>query len=87
MQCFEHYTLCYGSSSVARGTGFDSHQDVKLFMMGMFNMKPPMACYLETWDLEIVLHFLKMLSVALSLEQLSQKLIMLVLLVTGSLPW
>ena len=63
-------------ASIARGAVFGSHPDVKLFMKGVFNFKPPTVRYLEIWDPETVLQFLKTWSPArtLSLEKLSHNM-------------
>jgi hypothetical protein len=64
---------------------FGSNTDVKLFMRGVFNLKPPTPKYVSTWDPAIVLSFLESWSPAqdLSLEKLTMKLIILILLTTG----
>ena len=67
------------------GKKFGELSEVKLFMKGIFNMKPVRPRYLATWDPDVVLQFLKSWSPAtkISLKQLSMKLTMLILLVTG----
>ena len=64
---------------------FGEHHLVKLFIKGVYNLKPPSPRYLETWDPQIVLNFLKSWAPAhkITLKQLSQKVVMLILLVTG----
>ena len=67
------------------GTPFGSDPDVKIFMRGAFNTAPPTPKYTATWDPATVLSFLETWSPAqdLSLEKLTIKLIVLILLVTG----
>jgi hypothetical protein len=67
------------------GDNFGSSPDVKLFMRGAFNQKPPTPKYVSTWDPAVVLSFLETWSPAqdLSLEKLTLKLIVLILLITG----
>ena len=70
------------------GSPFGSSPDVKLFMRGAFNLKPPTPKYVSTWDPAIVLSFLESWSPAqdLSLEKLTMKIIVLILLTTGQRP-
>ena len=58
---------------------------VKRFMKGIFNKKPALPKYNSTWDVEVVLAFLKTLTPVhtLSLRYLSYKLVMLLALLTG----
>ena len=55
-------------------------------MTGVFNLHPSQPNYLETWDVNIVLHYLKILSPVedLSLKLLTYKLVMLVALTQAS---
>jgi integrase len=64
---------------------FGSQNEVKLFMKGAFNQKPPTPRYVSTWDPSQVLKFLESWTPAsdLSLEKLTIKTILLILLVTG----
>jgi hypothetical protein len=70
------------------GQLFGAHNDVKLFMKGIFNIKPPQARYVSTWDPSQVLTFLQTWFPAseIPLEKLSMKVAMLILLVTGQRP-
>jgi hypothetical protein len=70
------------------GSPFGSHADVSLFMKGVFNIKPTQPKYVSAWDLSVVLSFLEGWSPAadISLEKLTFKIIMLILLVTGQRP-
>jgi hypothetical protein len=67
---------------------FGAHPDVKLFMKGTFNVNPPKARYISTWDPSQVLTFLQTWFPAseISLDKLSMKVAMLILLVTGQRP-
>jgi hypothetical protein len=64
---------------------FGEIKEVKLFMKGVYNIKPPQPRYTEIWDPEVVLVLLKKWSPAkkLSLKLLTMKLVMLILLTTG----
>ena len=67
------------------GTPVGSHPLVKKFTQGVFNLKPPTPRYVDIWDPETVLKFLKSWSPAksLGLTKLVKKLCVLILLVTG----
>lgn len=58
-----------------------SHTLARRFMKGVFNLRPSLPRYNVTWDVNIVLKFLKNLTPisSLSLLKLSQKLLMLLL--------
>ena len=56
---------------------------VKKFMRGVFNKRPALPKYRTTWNPDIVLNHLSSLSSNLTLLQLSQKVCMLLLLLTG----
>ncbi|CAC5410282.1 unnamed protein product [Mytilus coruscus] len=58
---------------------------VKRFLKGIFNLKPSLPRYQRTWDVEVVLKYLKTLTPVymLSLRVLSYKLVTLLLLLTG----
>ena len=56
---------------------------VKKFMRGGFNKRPALPKYRTTWNPDIVLNYLSSLSSNLILLQLSQKVGMLLLLLTG----
>ena len=71
--------------SVAGGsTNVTSHIFVKRFLKGIYNLKPSLPKYNNTWDVRLVLEFLKTLSTNdISLRLLSIKLASLLALVTG----
>lgn len=58
---------------------------VKGFMKGVYNLKPSLPRYQQTWSVEIVLKYLQTLHPVrtLSLRFLSYKLVTLLLLLTG----
>ncbi|XP_061187368.1 uncharacterized protein LOC133195519 [Saccostrea echinata] len=62
-----------------------SHPLIRRFMGGVFVLRPALPRYNVTWDVNIVLKYLKSLSPfsSLSLLQLSQKLVMLLALLSG----
>lgn len=62
-----------------------SHPLVSRFMRGVFVLRPALPRYNVTWDVNIVLKYLKSLSPlsSLSLLQLSHKLVMLLALLSG----
>jgi hypothetical protein len=68
------------------GTKFGEHPHVCAFMKGVFNMFPPQVRYSSIWDR--VLDYLKTWSPKeeLSLQKLSLKVVMLILLVSGQRP-
>jgi hypothetical protein len=70
------------------GSTFGSHPDVTLFMRGVFNIKPIQPKYVSTWDPTQVLNFLESWNPAsaISLEKLTLKVVVLILLVTGQRP-
>ena len=70
------------------GISFGTHKDVSLFLKGIWNLKTPTPRYVATWDTADVLKFLETWSPAynLSLEKLTMKLIILILLTTGQRP-
>ncbi len=70
------------------GVQFGKHPDVTQFMKGIFNIKPTVPRYLDTWDPNDVLDLLAKWSPAhrLSLRLLTYKTIVLILLVTGQRP-
>ena len=55
------------------------------FMKGIYNMRPPRPKYSNSWDVNVVLHFLRKLSPVneLSFKDLLHKLVMLVALITA----
>ena len=70
------------------GQPFGQHQDVRLYMKGAFNMRPPKPRYLSTWDPSIVLDFLQTWYPAqdLHIDKLVMKVALLIMLVTGQRP-
>lgn len=62
--------------------GSDSY--IKRFMKGMSRLRPATPKYSVTWDPQVVLSHLENLPLQLNLQQLSQKLVTLLALVTGS---
>lgn len=64
---------------------FGSHPLVVRFMKGIFNIRPPMARYSGTWDVNVVLTLLLSLAPVkdLSTKNLTLKLCMLMALITG----
>ena len=62
-----------------------SHPLISRFMKGVFNLHPPVPRYRHIWDVKTVLDYLRRLSPAgrLSLKDLTQKLAMLVALVSA----
>ena len=85
----------YSSVNIARsalssillfdGVNFGELREVKLFMKGVFNIKPPQPRYVDIWDPSIVLELLRKWFPArkLCLKLLTMKLVMLILLTTG----
>ena len=63
-----------------------SHLFTLRLMKGIFNLRPPCPRYVQTWDVSVVLHYLKFLSPAplLSMKNLTSKLVMLMALVSLS---
>ena len=64
---------------------FGQQRLVKLYMRGVFNVRPPAPRYKDTWDPQLILTLLKSWSPAhqISLKLLTFKVVVLVLLVTG----
>ena len=86
-----HLGLSYETINVARSAlssigiiidGFSAgqHSLVKRFCTGVFNLRPPKFKYLETWDVQQVIDYLKTLAsvILLSLKMLTLKLAMLI---------
>lgn len=67
------------------GTCVGKHPLVSRLMKGIFQEKPPRPKYTEIWDVSIVLEYLQSLSPVdtLSLKELTLKLVVLILLVSG----
>ena len=38
--------------------GDGKHTDVKHFMKGIFQSRPPLPCYSKTWDVNLVLQYI-----------------------------
>lgn len=70
------------------GVTFGNHPRVKLFLKGIYNLRPTVPRYTSIWDAGIVVAFLKSWSPAkrLPLNRLAPKLAMLILLVSGQRP-
>ena len=68
---------------VIDGFAAGSHPLVIRFLKGVYNLRPPMPCYVKTWDVSKVLSYLKTLSPVryLSLKNLTLKLAMLICLI------
>lgn len=64
---------------------FGGHPDVKRFMKGVFQSRPPLPRYSKTWDVNLVLQYIGTMgnSQELSLKDLTLKLVMLVALTTA----
>ena len=64
---------------------FGEHPDVKRFMKGIYQIRPPMPRYNKTWDVNIVLQYLQSMDRAteLSIKDLTLKLVMLTALTTA----
>ena len=64
---------------------FREHPDVKRFMKGIFQSRPPLPRYCKTWDVNLVLQHIGSLghSQELSFKDLTLKLVMLVALTTA----
>ena len=71
--------------SLDNSVNISSNVLVKRFMKGVYTLRPALPRYNVTWDLNVVLKYLKGLSPleSLSLLQISQKLLMLLLLLSG----
>ena len=88
---FTHQSKTVGYSAVAtarsalssfitvNGIAVGEHPLVSRFMSGLFNQKPALPRYTETWDPQIVLNYLKTFPAfdSMSLKQLTLKLLML----------
>ena len=64
---------------------FGQHQVVCRVLKGMYNRRPQRSRYTSTWDVDIVLEYLRELSplCTLTFKDLSRKLVMLLLLTTS----
>lgn len=71
--------------SLDNSVNISSNVLVKRFMKGVYTLRPALPRYNVTWDVNVVLKYLKGLSPleSLSLLQISQKLLMLLLLLSG----
>ena len=67
------------------GVTVGSHPLVKRLMKGVFNLRPPKARYSHTWDVTVVLDYLRTLgpNEGLSLKKLTMKLVVLTALTSG----
>ena len=67
------------------GKNFGEHKHVKQFIKGVFNLSPPEPRYTTTWDSDTMISMLKTWYPAkkISLLKLTQKIVMLILLITG----
>jgi len=72
-------------SPVSAYSTFGEHPDVKRFMKGIFQSRPPLLRYCKTWDVNLVLQYIGSMgnSQELSLKDLTLKLVMLVALTTA----
>ena len=64
---------------------FGEHPDVKRFMKGVYQNRPPMPRYNKTWDVNVILQYLRGMRKAteLSIKELTLKLVMLIVLTTA----
>lgn len=71
---------------VKDGCSVGTHPLVIRFLKGVYNMRPPQSRYVETWDVSVVLRYLKTLypEDTLSLKMLTFKLVMLIALVLAA---
>ena len=80
-------SACSALSSLVKidGCNVGKHPTVIRFMKGIFNRKPSLPRYDCTWDVNMMLNFLKSLPVCskISLKLLTYKLCMLLLLLSG----
>ena len=89
---FQYQTVntCRSAISMTRlpvdGSLIGSHPPVSRFMKGVFQSRPPCPRYLATWDVSVVLSYLRTLSPKedLSLTEVTLKLIMLMDLVCAT---
>ena len=67
------------------GVSFGQRAEVKLYMRGAYHAKPPTPRYVDVWDPQTVLDLLRLWAPAqkLSLKQLTLKVVVLSLLVSG----
>ncbi|XP_071791584.1 uncharacterized protein [Asterias amurensis] len=67
------------------GVTVGSHPLVKRLMKGVFNLRPPKARHSHTWDVTVVLDYLRTLgpNEGLSLKKLTMKLVVLTALTSG----
>ena len=68
------------------GTPLGKHPLVTRLLKGIYNSRPPQPRYSATWDVDVVIRYLKTMGEndTLSLKQLSQKLALLMALVDAS---
>ena len=74
-----------GYITLENGACAEKHPLVSRLMKGIFQEKPPRPKYKEIWDVSIVLSYLQSLSPVdkLPLKELTLKLVLLILLVSG----
>ena len=74
-----------GALSAISGESVGSHPLVSRFMKGIFHKKPSLPRYNVTWDVSVVLEYLKTLQDGklLTLKMLSAKLVMLIALLSA----
>jgi integrase len=70
------------------GILFGAHPDVKVYMRGAFNAKPPTPRYISTWEPSQVLTLLQSWFPAseISIDKLVMKIAMIIMLITGQRP-
>ena len=67
------------------GISVGSHPIVRRYMNGVFNLRPPRPRYRATWDVTVVLNYLRSLgpNESLTLKNLTMKLVTLISLISG----
>ena len=95
LKLFKRFKLGYSSLNMARSAlstficindiPVGQHPLVKRFMRSVFNKRPSLPKYNVTWDVTLVLNYLKTLSPVkyISVALLTKKLVMLMLLLSG----
>ena len=76
------FSLIY---NVVHGMPVSKHSLVKRFMKAAFNIRPALLKYNDTWDVNLLLNYFKILSPVskISVKMLTRKLSMLLLLLSG----
>ena len=77
--------FCSAISSVhdkVDGVEIGKHPIISCLLKGAFHLRPPLSRYSSTWDVDVVLRYLKDLgpTITLSLRSLTHKLVMLLAL-------